>query len=100
MADQAAQLLSPTRRRTSGEELKESMEFESTSTQNAPGGGIKETRSEHQDDSMDNDDPFNPLFDDEPVNLTPSPIETALNVTERNLPFLNQMNVAIVGPCL
>ena len=89
-AEQAAsQLFSPAGQRTSGQELEESTEFESALTQNAPSGGAKETKTEHQDDSLDNDDAFDLTFDDKPVKPTPSAVKTALNVMERNLPFLN-----------
>ena len=89
MADQAASLLSPARQRTSGEALKEGTEFEKAPTQDAPGGGTKETKSEHQDDGANNEDPFDPQFDEEPVKPTLSPVKTAPNAMERNLPFLN-----------
>ena len=88
-ADQAAQLLLPTRQRTNGEELKESTEFENAPTQVAPSGEAEESKSEHQDDSTNNEDPLDPQFDEESVKPTLSPVKMALNVAEQNLPFLN-----------
>ena len=62
---------------------------EKASTQNAPGGGNKEAKTEHQDEKVNINDAFNPPVDGNLIKPTVSPIERALNVTERHLTFFN-----------
>ena len=43
---------------------------EKASTQNAPGGGNKEAKTEHQDENVDINDVLNPPVEDKPIEPT------------------------------
>ena len=82
----AGKILSP-RQTTGGQERKENTQRENASTQNAPSGRHEEAKTEHQVENVNLNDAFNPPVKDKPLEPTVSPVERALNATERNLCF-------------
>ena len=77
------------RQRTSGCERKENTQHENASTQNAPGGGHKETKTEPQNKDMSLNNMFDPPVENEPIELTASPEQRVLNASEENLRHFN-----------
>ena len=71
-AQAAGEILSPGQR-TSGQEHKENAQHGCASTQNEPGGGHKEAKTEPQDENANLDDVFNPPVKNKPMEPTASP---------------------------
>ena len=93
--------LSPARQTTGGQAAEENVTVEEVPLEDAPGGGIEESKNDHQDDDVpgaSKEDPADPQFEEdsanlqfeeEPVDPQSSALEMALDLAEDNVPVID-----------